>query len=517
GVFQHYLSLRPDDPHDARHELLKLYTQARYNKETRNLAEKLLAANSKDVDALRALIQSDVNDGNYTAALDACRKLNALRPENLWWQCNELDLMDRAHIAAGEIVAHARSLHDQHPDDARQGVVLSVAEAQYGHDLASARSTLEAAAKLPPPDADSVIQMVTLLDRQKDFQLADDLLSRAIARQPGQPALLRTIVQRTWERQRPADVIARLEKVDLQSASADPALVGYKALALYQLSRPADARPLVDALAARSDDVSQAWATALRARFAAAPLPVAEAVKKYRDAIDRDPANTVFHWMLGEAYASAGATDLAVRQWTTAGTQSPAWAWPYCLISRTLSSVGRYAEALGAAETARQRAPESEAAETCYALAWFGMDYTQTPRGAEPGDKSLLGLVGEIQKVWKNEPTTLPIYVSLLCRQGRRDQASEVVSQALAAQPPCPAETLIRLTVACDQEHLRPGTEILDIAEKLHGPRADIALARAVSLATQGHPQDALNSIESASRAHPNDIPWQLAEAQFCD
>jgi len=62
GVFQHYLSLRPDDPHDARHELLKLYTQARYNKETRNLAEKLLAANAKDVDALRAAFITEYED-----------------------------------------------------------------------------------------------------------------------------------------------------------------------------------------------------------------------------------------------------------------------------------------------------------------------------------------------------------------------------------------------------------------------------------------------------------------------
>lgn len=518
GIFEHYLRLEPADPPDASHRLLKLYTQAHYNKEARTLAEKLLAAKPDDVNALRSLVQSQFNDRNYADALAACRRLNQANPTDLGWQCQELDLMEKNHVPADQIVAHARQLLEQHPDDARFQALMSVAQSQYANDAAGAKQSIEAAARLPVPDADSVLQIVRLLDRQHDVQLADDLLNRAAARDPNAPGLLRLSVQRMWERRRLADLVDRLAHLGPKSSDAEPAVMAYKAMALYELQRPKEAQPLVDALLSRKDDASRAWAIALGARYSPAPLPATESVRRYREAIQRDPSNPVFPFMLGEAYAGEGAADQAVRLWNDAGVLSPSWALPYCLISRSLVGIGRYPDALRAAEIARQRAPGAQAVETAYAVAWYAMDAISSRNTPDAADqKGLFTLVEQIQKVWKNEATTLPIYVALLCRQGDRDQAVRVIREALAGQPPCSVDALTRLAAASGQAHLGLDFEILDQAEKLHGPSAQIALARAMALAQAGKPRDGVQLLDAARDAHPGQLPWQLADARFHD
>src|SRR5436305_5381316 len=68
-ALERYLNIRPDDPDDAKHLLLKLYAQVQYNKEAKTLAAKLLAKNPDDLEALRAQAQAMNNDRDYAAAL----------------------------------------------------------------------------------------------------------------------------------------------------------------------------------------------------------------------------------------------------------------------------------------------------------------------------------------------------------------------------------------------------------------------------------------------------------------
>lgn len=164
NLLQKYLDLAPADPHDAKHQLLMLYSRARYNKEARTLASDLLAKNPDDLDALRAETIAMINDRDFAAALPACRAVNRLDPTDIPWQNRELQLMSQTHEPAERIVAHARDLAAAHPGDPRLQIVLSLAFDLTG-DASHAHQALEAAAGLPPPDAIAALRLLTTSPR----------------------------------------------------------------------------------------------------------------------------------------------------------------------------------------------------------------------------------------------------------------------------------------------------------------------------------------------------------------
>lgn len=528
GVFVRYLQLDPKgDPRgeerriteerEAGHLLLKLYADAQYNKEARQWATKLLAADPNDVDALRNMIRAQQGDKLIGPALEACRKLNQLVPDDLDWQITELRLMAATKAPPQQILDHARELRERHPDNATFEALFSWANLAYGNDFAAARRAAEAAAKLPPGKPETVLQIVRLLDVQQDFTAADALLARALAAQPHATNLRRTLVQRTWERHSPADVLEKLKDVD--PVSADPALAGYKAMALFELGRADDAAPVVRALSDRKDSLqARAWALALQTAYGKDRPAPPVALRRFAEASVQDPSNPVFQLMLGQAYAGIGEVDQAVRSWNEAGQRSASWALPYCLSSRALSASGRYAEAMRAAEVARQRSPGSQFVETTYARAWYGLDVLSGLR--TPDAKQLDALfahVENVQKAWKNEPNTLPIYVSMLARRNQRDVATQQLREVLAEDPAPAVETLVQLSTVSRQEHLGVEDALLDRADKAHGPAAAVAFARAAALKQSGRAKEALEQFDAASRGHDSDLAWQLAGARLHD
>lgn len=516
GVLEQYLTLDPTDSRDARHLLLRLYSQARYNKEAERLAEQLLDANPSDTVAMVSYAEVLNNDGNFALSLAAYQKLNRLAPGNLKWQTSELELMAKTRQTNQQILEHVDQLLRQHPDDATMQALASVAQLVYGRDEAAAKKYIEAAAKLPVSDPETALQIVRVLDVEQDSAIADEFLSRAMSRFPQSPTLLEQLIERTWERQPPSAVLERLARLD--PATAGPALLGYKAMALLETGHASDAKRLLDALSARSDDVSKAWSVALQTAYVNRPAP-AVAIQKYAEAILRDPTNAIFHSLLGQTYAGIGDVDQAVRQWNEAGRLSPAWATPYCLSARTLCASGRFTEAMQAAQIAHQRAPGTQLVESCYAWAWYGIDYSSNnsrrPDTAEIS--ALAALLKNIQKAWPNEPLTLPLYVDVLVRHGDGQGATQTVRDAIAATPPLAAETFIQL--ASLSRRLKLGLEdaILEQAQKNYPDEPAIAVARAMAGIEQGNSQAAIQSFDDAAKSHSENLRWQIARAQLAD
>lgn len=513
GVLEQYLQQRPDDL-EAQHLLLSLYGKVLYNKEAKSLAAKLLARNPNDVEALHAQISALANEHNLSEALAQCQKLNRLAPLDLASQLRELELMNALKTDPAAILAHAQALRTEHPGDSRFEA-LTAAAYQYAHDPQDMRRAMEAAAHLPPADPDSAVLIATMLDRAGRFDLSADLLERAAAKF-NDPRLLRQYVQRLWEQQHDAKAIERSRNVDLTSPDTDPALLGYRALALYDAKQPSEARRVTDALAQRHDDPAQAWAIALQAKYGA-PVGAAVLIQRFKDAVGHDARNPVVHAMLADAYAVIGESDQAIREWQTASQLSPAWATPLFHISRTLAATGRYRDALAVADLVRQRAPTSPTGAIAYALAWYGVIAPSATDPNSPNVSGLLKQLAAIQAKVPDEPNTLPDYVSLLARTGQKDKAIEVVKAAIAADPPPPNETFARLSQVSREEHLGLEDQLLDRAEKTQGLTPAIAFARATSLYESGKQKEAIDLLEAQRQSHPKEPSWLLAEARFRD
>jgi len=515
NLLQKYLDLAPADPHDASHQLLKFYTQARYNKEARTLAATLLAKNPHDLEAMRARIAAMINERSFAEALAACYALNQLDPTDALWQERELRLMKDLHQPPEQLVAHARQLLDAHPNDPRFYAVMAMAYDLTGDDASAAKS-IETAAKLPPPDAATALQIIALLERGPWPVLTDDLIARASA-QFNDPNLDELALQRLFEREQYADLAARVKRLAPKSATVRTNVLAYDAIAQFHLGHRNEANAIVAGLAARKDAAAIAWTEAIRARFAAPPPPPAVAMNAYTDAMAQDRANPVFPYFRGDAHFALGETDEAIRDWSTAARLSRMWAMPLYRISRAFSSTGRWSDALAMTTALIRRAPGSLESQIAYAIAaWGGIQNSPSELTGDPG-ASLLVNLETIQARVPQEPDTLPAYTALLSRRGKRDQAIDVVRSAIHSSSPLPENVFEQLLLVGQQEHWGIDAEILQAAEKSHGLTPTIAYGRAIALYTAGKQAEALKLVEDYRNAHPKDVLWQIDEARFSD
>ena len=514
-LLQRYLNTAADDPRDASHELLKLYVRARYNRDALNLAGKLLAKDPRDTEALRARAQSLIGEHSTTEALAACVRLDEIDPLNLLWQKRELLLMAENKRPTSEIVARARQLLDTHRQDPRFNALMSYAYGLAG-DNPNAKKLLEIAAKLPPADAETDLQILASLDDAQQIGLFDFLLARAAAADPD-PRLQRLLLQRLFEQQRYAELADKLKDVDAKSPQVNLLLLGYRVIALNETQHKAEADAIVKTLSERTDQASLAWAEALRAQYAAQVPEPGLSVKAYFDAVEHDKSNPVFHFFLGDAHGTLGETDEAVREWALAARLSPTWATPLFRISHTLSAAGRFPEALRAALLLRRRAPELLVGRVEFAIADWGYIEPNAALVSGPEGENLLKFIEQIRTAAPNETDTLPAYIALLSQRGQRDKAIEVEKAALASVPPLSERMFGQLADVSAQEHLGLEQDIIERAEAVHGNTPGVAFSRAYSLYKSGKHVEALQFVDLLRKSHPNDPAWQLDEAHFRD
>jgi tetratricopeptide (TPR) repeat protein len=519
-AFERYLQLKPGD-RDAQHLLLELYPRIHYNEEALALADTVLASDPKDVPALRAKVGAYADQRKYKDALAASEQLLKVVPDDLDTHAKIQTLMlamdKTGDEAPAQVVKRYEGLLAEHENDPRFELLL--ARAYFlSNQFDLAKRYLKLAAGRPQATQPAVAAKLTpLLDKFRLYEESNTLLERLAATAEEDPIHTRPLVRRLWQNGVPKEVLKRTAKQDPASPTSDTDLLAYRALALYDLNRPADAAPIVEALTNRKDDMAAvAWSTALHTRENGDNLPPRDRTKHYLEALERAPENEVIHYFLAEAYLALGETEPALREFSVASRLAPNWAAPAAQISRTLVATGRSGDAVDYAALAYQRAPKLFGTRVQYVLAVFA-DQQQDPR---PGTREkLFGIVEEIQQKIPGEPETLHVYAALLSRMGKRDKAVEVIKSALKPEAPAPRETLLNLALVSYVEKLGLEGNILDFAEKTYGLTPAIALRKAVLLAQKGKSKDGLKLLESArqSDAKTSPVIWSLAILQYRD
>lgn len=515
NVFERYRDLRPDD-REAHHQLLELYPRAKYNEEALQLAEAVLASDPADAHALRASARALGYQRKFEKATGFAERLAKLRPNDLEAHVLVQDVMYAKQEPGDRIVAHFEALLAAHPADARFEYLLARAHTIANRPEDAVR-LLKAAAGRKTADPEVATALTRMLEQYRLFTESNQVLERLAQVDGGEDALhVRPLVRRMWQGGKYRDVIRRTERDagDPAAPTADTELLAFRALALYDLNRPAEAAAIVTALSARKDDVAAAaWATVLSAREDENLAP-RERVKQFESALERAPDNEVIHFFIGEAYASLGETEPAIRHWYEAARRAPSWAAPAAAAARTLASTGRTAEALTAAAAAYRRAPGALSTTTGYVVAAFAA-LQQNP-DAEKRTR-LLEIVGKIQREFKREPETLHIYAALLSRTGDRDAALKVIRSALDEKDPAPRDTLLQLSGVSFGEKLGLEREVLDFAARVHGRTPDVAVRQALLLAQEGKPQAGLRLLEEASANDKKSDPtlWSIALLRY--
>ena len=526
SAYRRYLDLRPDDV-KARRQLLDLYARSGFASEGLSLADQLLQADPNDVDALKAKIRLLELQSQYSGALDAAEALDRLEPDDLSNQMETYRLMHLAKKPPATLIARADAALAAKPTDARR-VLLRAIAAYFADDPAYARQRLDAAANVPPPDAEFVRVLSNLFDRLGLYDRSLATLEKGADQRSTDAALLAALVLRQWEDGRCEDAAKRLNAVD--ASTSDSRLLGLKAMVLFSLAEEQQAttptRPSTQpievaaatadlrSLEARSaDEVAATWASLLHARFDRPPPRVRDRVRAYETVLVRDPDNAVAPFWLGFDDVELGERDMAVQAWQQAARLSPGWAMPHLLIARTLLDAGRIQEAAQAAQAAEDRAPDRLLVQTTLARA----AYAQLPTDA-PVDKlqPLLAFVGTIQSRVPNESETLPIYIGLLARTGRVQDATDALRRALSTTPPPSAATLGALLRVNDEQKLGLGRLIESFRNRNVSVTPADALTRAMAEADAGRPDDGLALLQDVSTANgPDSVGWRIALLRY--
>lgn len=540
-ALERYLSLVPDDSDEAQ-ELVRLYLQAGYFPEARDLAHRLRPASldrtgPEHAPLLRAEAQARLALNEIAEAGAIADRLNALARPTLEDRLLKLDALLRQGVA-DRVRSWTRELVAQSQDDPAAELVANLAELAL--DGAAARSRVVAELcrlagvdrqRAEPIDGSRVhdaaltAQLVRALDGLGLHDHALSVLARA-ARQVPDVALQRVTVRRLWQAGRLDEVLELSADLD---AGAHAELWAFRALALWELGRSDEAAAIGRRLGARRGDYrAEAWSMVLAGLTSGSSDAVAT-VASLRAALEVHPREPVLLAMLGDALAVLGRAGEAREAWAQASASPVAvgWARPMVRIAESLRQEGRVLEAVDAADAAVRIAPRNVSAT----LVWLDAHAARLAAGFAQGPDAdaLLAVLSsrraELAQMDAASGTTLsqrmvPIEVSLLISQGQPARAAAVIREALASGAVMSERTLLELAGQSRRAELGLEEEILARAELLHGQTVALLEARAAMYVQQGMSQRAEAMLHAGlvrARDEHEARTWRVALARWLD
>jgi tetratricopeptide (TPR) repeat protein len=379
-----------------------------------------------------------------------------------------------------------------------------------------AQTWLKAAASHPALTPELVQSLVTQFDHLGMGADAIAMLERLVKDGAG-PDVRYALARRLWQQGKWEQVVTALADLNLNDIKSPPdaTLVAFKAIALTNLGKAPDAAACREALVARNGQAAaRAWTQLLHRIIDAGSADDKQVVTDCRAALLNDPRNSYLAYFLGDAQARLGEIDHAIGAWRAAVDLNPTWDAP----------AGRLVEALlqknqpeMAQMVASAAAKHNQTAAAAIAMARAYAANMETGGAAEADQ--LFSLVSQIQSALPGEEQTLLIQIQLLARKGKKDEAAKAARAAIARTPTPNERFLLSVAITSRRFTLGLEEECFVISEKAHGLTARLAYARAADQFLSGSADTALKKFDDVARrsGHGQEVPWQLARAQFLD
>ncbi|QNN24909.1 tetratricopeptide repeat protein [Planctomycetales bacterium ZRK34] len=515
ALFENVLEIDPNyEP--AMRKVLEIRLLANMNLETVEMADRILALKPDDPEALNAKTIALVRLRKLDEALAVGLKAAEVSPEDLKVQTTVLAIMMRLEKPNEEILDYAAKLREKYSDNPRFEILQAYAYT-LTNDRPKGMELIKTAAQHDPPDAEFVQLIADQLAGMGQFADSMKYLDEHV-KQFDDNNLRRMYCRRLWQANRYEDLATELKDIDPANAEAPSDLLVLKAMALIREKKPDEATVIIDALAERTgDNTAHAWVPVLRDVFAQKPQEIQQVIKICRDSIATLPGDPYLRMFLAESYAQLGENELALEQWENVTKLAPTWAVPYIRIASVYTSTKRTRPALQAAQQGLLRAPNNVGAVVSVANAWAALiDSGEGDAGAE----QFMTLLEQIQTASPGEPNTLPLYIDMLARTGKKDTARTKLSAALADEKvTLPEPVMLRLAKISAEYDLGLADSIYAHAEQSEGGlNANLAYSRAMQIAEAQGTAAAIKYIQPlVEKNGPSNLAWQLAWARFLD
>src|SRR5258706_4604246 len=537
-MLQRVLSIQPERA-DVKSELLDLYTQLGYNFEAVELAKKLLDKSPRDLEALRAKARGLAASQKSEEALTVCKEFNAIVPLDLEMRILSLEVL-RDLRRRPQILDQVQDLLAKYPNDGKVEVIAAFAftlveeipetQRQQLTELLKTRYPTQEPLRILDPFRFS--QFLAMQASQRDLSdlvfvryLIDQLdTTRLVAKslevlqkvdaQQETPWVRNLLVSRLWESGQFAEVIKRLEKLDLKGATAgEVEMLAMRGIAQARSDLQGPAAATAKTLAnVKNDRFAQAWSTVLNELFLTTNGNALQVIDSINFALELQRNNPYLRFFLGLAYLQLGERDAGYEAIAQVVAARPLWQLRRVKLSRMKLEAGQKRSALEDA---------SEALAINQTIAVGGNYAIIKAANIEASDvkanSDLLDIVAIIQKQAPGDELTLPLYVQLLARTNQVAQAKTIVNSALSSEKQIAVTTFLRLASVSRAANLGLEEACFAAAEK-SGLTPEVAVARASALAESGDIEGAVKYFQdSMQKSGAADVAWRLALAGFLE
>jgi lipopolysaccharide biosynthesis regulator YciM len=498
--------------------LIELYFRTGYLTEVVDNANYITARSPREsADYLQALGKKVIAFSRlrrFKEALALSKEWCERLPKDITAQSTDLWLMKQISTAPGDIVSAAMRKGKGDPDAPFAEFLLGYAYRLTG-DWSHAVESYRSAAEGSPDDTEFGHALIDELNRVGLFEESQAVLQDLYKKFPT-PALRNELGRRFWEVAKYEEAVDMLWDVNANDPKADRDLLSIKALALYDLKQTAEAQEIQNALQKRADDsTAQLWATLLSQQFKGQSPNARQLAEDCTKALAKEPGNLYLHYFAGDAHYRLGESDLAITEWETVATQNATWSLPVVRLAMQFAELGRLDKAFDVAREAVERSPHSGSA----ILNWVRIWAANIDSGRRKDIDALTAVVKQIQTEAPGEEQSLSIYVSLLGRTGKLDEAKKALQGALQSKSSPSEDTLLRLAAVSRAYKLNLEAECFAKSLQLHGPTASLAFAEAVDRFSSGKPAEGVALLQAARKA-PGDhdgFDWQFNEARYLE
>lgn len=513
GLYREVLLLEPEN-RAVLARLVEMYPRLGRRREAMEIADRLLALDIDNIEALAAKGSALTLDGRFQDALGYLERLVRLEPEHMAWRVSLLEVRRRQGAADEELIALCDSWPDEAVGDGRLHLVKAQLLLELGRTDEARREAQLAMQR--GADAPEVLRaMIELSHRLGVGSEAQDLVAQTRAKFGPVPWVTEAAVRWHWQAQLPDEALAVLEKAE-EAGPLDAELLRWKALLLMDRGRNQEAAGVLGALVALAAqqavelrDANRLWAEALLACLRSDQFTWLALLGTYQSAQAVQPSDPVLHYLTGDAYARVGEHGFAARAFESATACDPYWAAAQLARARALLNAGRPVEALAVVVPWVGAHPRSTLnAYILLAQAWLAADPTAGEIGLyDPGTGKPLGIVELLEQIHEKsgpDPVVLRLLFEAYHARGLPAAAAAMAEELLAGDEP-DSQALLALAETSQARNAELASRLVRRAREVAGLTLEVAAAEARLLHIQGRTEEGLALIDEARASSPDE------------
>jgi tetratricopeptide (TPR) repeat protein len=525
---------RPEQTRDILLKLLHVRGQLGERVEMEGIADRLLADDPDNIEALTAKLLVCMRDRRFEEAMPIAEQLTELQPGDLRWPHLQLQILRSMRAPDDDIIARCDEWIAGHDGDGRMHLLKAAWLFELSH-VDQAQREIETAIDRGAGSLEVLQQMLSLLGMVDRHDLIATVIERTRQTYAEAPWARHAVIQYAWRSGQINDAVKELERAGAELEHWPIDLHRDRVLVMMAASRVDEARAALasyrDAVEAlprkagesttkvndgstKSPDADRALILALSARLSPQLLAWPDMVRRFDDATSIAPDEPVIHYLRGETLARAGEHALASAAFAQAEVFDPTWVAASVAHADSLYALGRIEEAFEVSRAAARRAPRNNLSPLL-SLARAAIQLNRLPRNPNEitpvfeseerfaiesarraaAGMDLTGMMLAIHEQIPTHPAAFSILIEALVQEGRATEA-ETHMQKWLAQDSLSVEQLVAAADLARRHELGARKSLDRRLREYRGDDPRIPMAHAWLLADDGNPAAGLAVVD---------------------